>query len=207
MRAVWRFIAKWAGASGAAVASVFFMAAAALAVSALLAPGQFLAATATTAATEPTLSGTVIYDTLLPFTINAYGGGLVCTGRLQDRVVIETTTQQLDFYYRIRDTSGPGAIGAISTNNFSGQTLRVAYRTDGLGTVAPQWVARAAAPGAEIQFFLLLPPVSCALHQESQFMLIKTTVTSFRGGGNTSLNAAPFGIGVNEVAVVPTVQP
>lgn len=208
---MWKLLARWGRAGGAAVALVFSITAAALAVSAVLVPGQFLASTpATTAATEPALKGTVVYDTLLPFTINAYGGALVCTGQLQNRVVKETTTQQLDFYYRVRGTSGPGTIGAITVSSFKGATLRVAYRTDGLGTVAPAWAVRSPTPGAQIQFFLMsqnTPPLSCAQHEESRFIMIKTTATGFHNGGYTSLNAAPFEIGVNEVAVVQTVQP
>src|SRR5712692_6844483 len=111
---------------------------AAMAVSVLLPPGGSLITPSTTAATEPTLSGVVIHDALVPFKIATPDGHVLCSGNLQDRVVKSNKTQRLDFYYRIRDTQGTGAVGRISTVGFGGLDLRVAYRTDGLGTVPPR---------------------------------------------------------------------
>lgn len=73
-------------------------------------------------------------------------------GQLQDRVVRSSRTGLLDFYYRIRNTTGTGAIGQLYTGRFTVVPLNVAYRTDGLGTVAPQLATRTAAPGALITF-------------------------------------------------------
>ena len=175
---------------------------AALAVSVLLPPGGSLPTPSTTAATEPTLSGVVIHDALVPFKIATPDGQVLCSGNLQDRVVRSNKTHRLDFYYRIRDTQGTGAIGRIATLGFGGLPLRVGFRTDGLGTVPPRPAARSAAPGAVVAFTFSDPPVSCAQHQESRFILIGTPATTFTSGGKTEI-IATTGAAVS----VPTVMP
>jgi hypothetical protein len=162
---------------------------AALALSVVLAPGASLTVPATTAATEPTLDGTVIHDELVPFTIKGANGAVLCSGQLQDRVVQSAKTGLYDFYYAIRMTQGTGEINRMLTSSFSAQPLRVAYRTDGLGTVQPRTAARNAAPGAAIEFLLTDPPVSCARHEESRFMLLRTGVKVFNPGGKTEIFA------------------
>jgi hypothetical protein len=175
---------------------------AALAVSVLLPPGASLTVPATTDATEPTLGGEVIHDALVPFTIKTASGAVVCTGELQDRVVQSTKTGQFDFYYAIRNTKGTGAVGRVGTESFSGQPLRVGYRTDGLGTVPPRIAVRNAAPGAAVEFELTDPPLSCLRHEESRFMLIRTEVKTFQPGGKTVLVAT-----TGASTSVPTVMP
>jgi len=175
---------------------------AALAVSALLAPGATIVVPATTAATEPTLAGVVELDNLVPFVIKSPAGALICEGKLQDRVVRSTSTNRLDFYYAIRDTNGPGAVARILTGDFSGLPLRAGYRTDGLGTVPPRTAKRSAAPGAGVLFTFTDPPVFCANHQESRFILIRTPVTAFHSGGSTQI-VATTGASI----VVPTAKP
>ena len=174
----------------------------ALAVSLLLPPGGVLATPPTTAATEPDLPGVVVHDTLVPFTIKTQGGAVLCAGYLQDRVVRSTKSGQFHFYYRIRNTRGPGAIGRMVTASFATTALRVAYRTDGLGMVPPRIASRSIVPGALVTFELTDPPLSCAQHQESRFILIKTSVTAFHPGGATRIFAT-----TGDEAAVPTVQP
>src|SRR5580658_7357657 len=175
---------------------------AALAISVLLPPGGSLPVPATTAATEPDLDGTVIEDTLVPFSIKDPSGAVVCAGKLQDRVVQSTKTGLLHFYYAIRETEGPGAVSRIVTSPFNKLKLRVAYRTDGLGTVPPRIAARSAAPGALVTFELTDPSVSCAKHEESRFMLIKTTLKAFHPGGATKIFAT-----TGASVTVPTARP
>ena len=52
----------------------------------------------TTVALRPELAGTVIEDVLTPFSF----GALNLTGTVQNRVVRETNTGTLDFYWRIK---------------------------------------------------------------------------------------------------------
>lgn len=175
---------------------------AALAVSVLLAPGATVAVPSTTAAAEPNLAGPIEHDTQVPFVIRTPAGALICEGKLLNRVVRSTATNRLDFYYAILDTNGPGAVARISTTGFGGLSLRVGYRTDGLGTVPPTVAGRSAAPGAIVAFRFTNPPVSCANHEESRLMLVRTRVMKFRPGGTTSI-VATTGAGVT----VPTVRP
>jgi hypothetical protein len=175
---------------------------AALALSVVLAPGASLPVPATTAATEPTLDGTVIHDVMVPFTINGANGAVLCSGKLQDRVVQSTKTGQYDFYFAIRETAGTGEVNRMLTSSFAAQPLRVAYRTDGLGTVPPRTAARNAAPGAAVEFLLTDPPVSCARHEESRFMLLRTDVKVFKPGGKTEIFAT-----TGNSASIPTVMP
>lgn len=187
MRARRSFIARWGGASGAAVVLMLSMAATALAVSILLPVGGHVVVPPTTAATEPSLVGNVIHNALLPFKISAPGGAVLCAGQLQNEVVRSSTTGLFDFYYRIRGTSGAGAIAQIRTASFT-VPLRVAYRTDGLGTVAPRLATRTPAPGLLITF-VFDPTISCAAHQESRLILIKTPAKVLVAGGDTEVIA------------------
>jgi hypothetical protein len=192
--------ARLAAAGGGGL--VLWSATVALAISVLLAPGASLTVPATTAAAEPDLDGIVIHDVLVPFTLKALDGAALCTGKLQDRVVRSSKTGRLDFYYAIRETEGPGAVARIVTLPFGGLPLRVAYRTDGLGTVAPRVAARSVAPGVRVTLEFTDPPLLCARHEESRFMVIKTETTDFRSGGETQIFAT-----TGAEFTMPTVMP
>jgi len=135
-------------ALSAAVAGIRLLAAQAGAVSAVLANGATIALPATTEATEPDLAGTVIHDAVIPFQVKtAANTTVLCEGPLQDRVVRSAATNDLHFYYRFIGTPSrvrfPGRITRIETVWFSGvDPLRAAYRTDGLGIVAPATARR-----------------------------------------------------------------
>lgn len=189
MPVTWKYARDKAGlASGIAAALVLSIAAAALAVSVSLPPGGSIAVPATTVAREPDLNGTVIHEAMLPFTIKK-NEVVLCRGQLQNLVIRSTKTQGLDFYYRIVLTSGSGAINRIATTRFSGAGTRVAYRADSTGGgVPPRHSTRSGASGSLITFDLTDPTVSCAQHQESRLILIRTPVKgSPRPGGNTRL--------------------
>ena len=166
-----------------------------------LAPGSSIAVPALTDAGYPNLGGVVQYDQLVPFTLQD-SNGLQCTGNLQERVVLSNNTGDLDFYYRVRDTAGPGSIAKISTSSFAGLALGVGYRTDGLGTVAPTTADRDAAPGDSMTFDFTSHPISCAAAEESQFILISTTVTSFVSGGQADIFSTD-GVDFSMPAVMP----
>ncbi|MGH7122665.1 MAG: hypothetical protein ACREFP_27345 [Acetobacteraceae bacterium] len=174
----------------------------AAAASAVLLPGATISVPPTTAAAEPDLAGVVIHDALIPFTIRAANGALVCEGVLQDRVVQSNQTHALHFYYRIRGTRGPGVISEVVTTGFGKISLRVAHRTDGLGTVPPRVANRNASPGAVVTFRFTDPRLLCVRNEESRFILVKTPVTKYRTGGATKI-VASNGAGTS----VPTVMP
>ena len=141
---------------------------------------------ALTDAGDPNLGGVVQYDQLVPFTLQD-ANGLQCTGNLQERVVLSNNTGDLDFYYRVRDTSGTGYVSNLSTSSFAGIPVSVGYRTDGLGTVSPTTADRDAAPGDLITFDFSSHPISCAAGEESQFILISTSVTGYVTGGQANI--------------------
>jgi len=116
--------------------------------------------------------------------------------------VKSSKTGRYHFYYRIRNTSGPGAIGRIETASFANQKVDVGYRTDGLGSVPPREASRSPLPGQLITFGFTDPPISCARHQESFFVLIKTEATAFHTGGGTRIFST-----TGAATSVTTVQP
>lgn len=149
--------------------------------------GVDLAVPSTSAAREPSLNGTVIHDRLVPFTIRNEAGAVVCRGNVQDRVTRSRRTGWLDFSYRIRDTRGSGTILGISMSGFAWQALRIAWRADGLGTEAPTRAYRNPSPGDALIVGGML--LSCAAHQESRFILVRTEATAFEPDGTTTIHS------------------
>lgn len=173
-------------ATGIAAALVLSAPLIALAVSVSLPPGGTIAVPATTVAAEPDLGGTVVREVTRLFTINK-NNVVVCRAQLHHFVIRSTRTQGLDFYYQVLLTSGSGAINRIATTRFSSVDTRVAYRTDSTGGgVPPRHATRSGAPGSLITFDLT-DSVSCAQHQQSRLILIRTPKGSPRAGGSTRL--------------------
>lgn len=88
----------------------------------------------TTSAARPELAGTVLADMNTPF---AVGGA---TGVVQSRVVRETASGTLDFYWRVKTdpSDSADAVGALRLIDFGYLDLTDAdWRSDGLGSVAP----------------------------------------------------------------------
>ena len=151
----------------------------------LLAPGDFVNLTGTTAAARPELTGVVLQDVVRPFSVD-HGGGNFTTGTIRDRVVRETDSGTLDFYYRIsNDVSSAGSVDFVTRNSFAGFGTDVDFRTDVIGTIGPDQASRNAA-GDEVlfDFFstnLLFPGA------ESFFFFVKTDATDFDENGTGSL--------------------
>ena len=158
---------------------------------ALIAPGSSTLLSGTSVALDPTLSGTVLQDVLEPFTIDL-GAGSAVNGYIQDRVVRESGSGTLDFYYRLFNGLDPdgctlpsgGSIGVAGRSGYSGFTTDVNYRTDGLGTVAPSGASRTA-NGNQVLFGFLSSPV--APGQQSRFFFIKTNATAYNDLGTGTL--------------------
>src|SRR3954465_10144425 len=71
-------------------------------MSVALPPGAAVPLPGTTAAAEPALAGLVIHDSLLPVSVSDGIGHVIFRGHLQDRVVRESGTGNLDFYQTLR---------------------------------------------------------------------------------------------------------
>jgi hypothetical protein len=150
-----------------------------------LAPGDFVNLTGVTSAARPELAGVVLQDTIRPFSVDL-GGGNFTTGMILDRVVRETGSGTLDFYYRVfNDVSSSGSLDFVTRNSFTGFGTDVEFRTDGLGTIGPDQASRNAA-GDEVlfDFFstnLLFPGA------QSYSFFVKTDATDFDENGTGSL--------------------
>ena len=117
----------------------------------LLAANSTVALPGTTVAAEPQLAGTVLEDVDQPFSF-VDSTGHTLSGVVQNRVVRSSVDGTLDFYWRIKDTSGtsasgdPGAITSFRVGGFGDIELNANWRIDGLGTVNPDEAHRFADP-------------------------------------------------------------
>jgi hypothetical protein len=134
----------------------------------------------------PDLAGTVIADTLRPFTIIA--GGLTVSGTLQDRVVRVTSSGTLDFYYGISiDETSNGYVPFLVRESFAGFSTDVDYRSDfGLGSVAPLSAFRlddsgGLYDGSEIRFDFADGALGPG--QSTWAFFVRTTATAFDESG------------------------
>lgn len=92
----------------------------------------------TTVALRPELAGTIIADDIVsPFQLQLASGGWV-TGSIQERVVRETSTGMLDFYWKVNvDENSAGSLSYFRLGNFLDSSYDADWRIDGLGDVSP----------------------------------------------------------------------
>lgn len=149
----------------------------------LLAQNTILATPGTTVAARPELAGLVLEDVNQPFSFVDTTGHTL-SGVVQNRVVRSSVDGTLDFYWRIKETSGqspagaaPGAISSFRVGGFGNGILDADWRIDGLGTVNPAHAHRFANPGFVNFLFdgsaALTPP------QDSVFFFLDTQATSY----------------------------
>lgn len=146
----------------------------------------------TTSAARPELAGTVLEDDIQAFSFNGV------SGTIQNRVVRETSTGTLDFYWRINVdqsvTGAPtGAIEAFRLGNFGYSYLTDAdWRIDGEGTEAPD-TARlfnpSTHPEGAINFLFSNPSVTSG----SRFFFLHTDATAYAKTAKYDLLCAPSG--------------
>jgi hypothetical protein len=105
-------------------------------------PGETVSLPGTTAAAEPWLAGTILEDEFINFSLHATpNSSSMISGTVQQRVVRETGTGTLDFYWAIRDVTG-GSLGYFRIANFGSAVFDANYRTDGMGTIGPSNIFR-----------------------------------------------------------------
>ncbi|HEX5357495.1 MAG TPA: PEP-CTERM sorting domain-containing protein [Aquabacterium sp.] len=130
----------------------------------------------TTAAARPELAGTVLEDVITPFSFSGV------TGTVQNRVVRETGTGTLDFYWKVdvdASTTGLG-VSAFRLADFGYANLKDAdWRIDGLGNRAPD-VARlfnaASYPTGDVNFLFFN---GIAPGSQSAFFFLHTGATAY----------------------------
>jgi hypothetical protein len=146
----------------------------------------------TTSATEPDLAGLVLADQLISFTgLDGATGGMAIAGTLQDRVVRETLTGNLDFYGRITITdfgNNLGAIDSIGMGSFAGFNVNANFRTDGLGLQGPN-AASSSIDGSEIAWYFESPQRLGAPGgaSESLFFFAQTDAKNFDSNGSARI--------------------
>ncbi|MHB8455990.1 MAG: VPLPA-CTERM sorting domain-containing protein [Acidiferrobacterales bacterium] len=147
-------------------------------------PGGSIALSGTTESADLQLAGVVLQDVRVPFLINL-GDGNAISGQVQDRVVRESSSGTLDFYYRIFNYSySTGSIGLVGRDNYSGLTTNVDWRIDGLGTVAPTRASRSSS-GSNVMFDFLTHQI--APSEQSRFFFISTNATNYNYNGTGTL--------------------
>lgn len=154
----------------------------------------------TTVAAHPELAGLVLEDVDQPFSfIDSTGHTL--SGVVQNRVVRSSVDGTLDFYWRIKDTSGssasgdPGAITAFRVAGFGNLALDADWRIDGLGTVHPNQAHRF--PNPSFINFLFNEPALVPTN-DSVFFFLDTQATNyakvgiydFTGTGGNGISAS-----------------
>jgi hypothetical protein len=140
-------------------------------------PGSIVALPGTTVAAEPDLKGTVVQDALLPFTISSPSTSL--TGDVQERVVL-AADGFYDFYWRvIVDPSSTDSVSALRLVDFGSLTANynIDYRTDGLGSTAPNAVHRFSGSSANDYNFLFNTGI--APGSSSYFFFMDTNATGY----------------------------
>lgn len=159
-------------------------------------PFKDTALAGTTSAARPELAGLVLEDVLQPFSIPAAG----ITGWVQNRVVKETVSGTLDFYWRVTvDPTSNGSVSAFRLGDFGVANLTDAdWRIDGLGSAAP-FVGRlfnpTGRPDGAINFLFTDPAVApadpFARDGGSRFFFLHTDATAYDKSASYDLLGGP----------------
>ena len=157
----------------------------------------------TTSAQLPDLAGTVIHDRVRTFEIKDAAGTILFKGKLQDRIVRSTATDDLHFYYRVRDTD-PAYVGdmvAVDAAGFAGLFgVHVDFRPDGLGTENPSRAARSA-DGNVVRFTYWPAPIDGG--ESSKSCLVKPEgIEEYEEGGTVTLRLLS-----GESIILPAMKP
>jgi hypothetical protein len=160
-----------------------------------VAPGTTVSLPGTTVAADPSLAGTVLVDVLDNFSLPATQGvgAATISGVVQERVVQETGSGDLDFYWRIYDVTG-GSLGFLRIGNFNSSVFDANYRTDGLGSVGPTSISRfsgSLSSYANFNFENASGDTLPAGGDGSYFFFLHTTATQY--AQNAVFDIASFG--------------
>lgn len=142
----------------------------------------------TTAALRPELAGTVLEDLITPFSFEGI------TGTVQNRVVRESASGTLDFYWKINvDRMEPRVgVSAFRLTDFGyGNLTDADWRVDGLGSVAPDTARlfnESSQPGGSINF-LFDSAVNAG--SQSKFFFLRTTATTYSQSARFDLLGGP----------------
>lgn len=168
-----------------------------------MAPGSFVSPLpGTTVALEPQLAGVVVQDVIRAVAGVFTGTGETFSAQVQDRVVL-AVDGTYDFYYRITVLDKPPVYPmSVWRDGFAGYTTNVGWRTDGLGTLAPESASRTA-DGDTVQFdFGFNVPVNA----DTYFLFVDTDATNYAETASATLNFSPS-FNINGLASFTTFAP
>lgn len=126
-------------------------------------------------------------------------GGI--TGSVQSRVVRETASGTLDFYWQVTvdPSSTAGSVASFRLSDFGYNDITDGdYRVDSTGTISP-FIARvfnpADRPTGAINFLFTDPPVRAGA--ESKLFFLRTTATSYAQTAKYDLTSSPDSLGIS----------
>ena len=141
-----------------------------------LIPDTWVPLPGTTEAARPELAGVVLVDQLVHFSVT-FPLNQHITGTIQERVVRESGSGTLDFYWSVfNDSSSLHNLGEFRVAGFITGAYDADWRIDGLGTVIPDSAFLFGGLGAvNFKFTAGLAP-----GEESRFLFFHTDATSYR---------------------------
>ena len=106
-------------------------------------------------------------------------GKVECTGVLQQIVMRSWSTRRYHFYYRVRTTSGSGAITQIWSSGFGSPqlTTNVAYRKD-LPAGSYSLTSAGRNPFGPVSF-MFYHPIPCT-NGDTPYLLVKTNADNYQ---------------------------
>jgi hypothetical protein len=153
-----------------------------------LIPGSAVLLPGTTVAARPELAGVVLVDQLVSFSVTIPTDQHI-TGMIQERVVRESGSGTLDFYWRVfNDISSLNNLGFFRLGQFITGSYDADWRIDGLGTVNPDNAFLFPGPLGDVNFEFT---AGLAPGEESRFMFLHTDATSY--GLTASMDVATPG--------------
>lgn len=144
----------------------------------------------TSVADRPELSGSVVEDVDRPFSLH-WPGGRVLTGQIEDRIIRESSTGNLDFYYRIEtdERFETTRLFIARTTYPSSVTTDVDFRSDGSGGAAPSSAHRSP-NGLIVTTDFSNPTLSHGPAGSTRFVFIHTNAKEYSYGGVTEIYTA-----------------
>ena len=149
-------------------------------------PGIVNPLKSTSVATEPDLAGPR-FSSAVTFKVKDAAGAVVCWGKLEQTVIRSTSTHYFHFYYRIRTSGGTAWLDRFTTPDFGFLRLSVAYLRSTPGPLPPRKAFRNGF--GVVRFVFADPPLSCARHDISRYMLIKPNADQFYQWGMAEIMA------------------
>jgi len=177
MQTIWNLVRRNAGIA-IALGLILFGTDAARTQSIPLYPNFSVIVPPTSLGMEPDLAPKQYWKFGVPFAIMNAAGAVECAGILQ-QIMVRAVSNRYHFYYRIRTTSGNGAISRIGSYNVGGIAINVAYRKD-LRAGNYSLTSAGRSPWGWLSF-MFYQPLSCA-YGDTTYLLVKSSSPVFQWG-------------------------